>query len=176
MNLTALFSDKATKAKAKVSRVGNWVLNGELTVHELLAFSETQKPANKATCIEALEYATRKTPELADESVLQFVTGTLKEDEARIKWESAKVIGNIAKLFPGNLSGTIDPLLINAAHTGTVVRWASASALAEILKLKTADYKRLLPAIESLSAQETDGGVQKKYLAALKKVNKGVKG
>lgn len=172
MNLTALFSDKTIKAKAKVAKIGNWILNNELTVHELLAFCETQKPAGKATCIEALEYATRKSPELADESMLDFVTGTLMDDEARVKWESAKVIGNVAKLFPGNLSLAIDHLLINATHTGTVVRWASAFALAEILKLKTDDYEKLLPAITLLSERETDSGVQKKYLDALKKVKK----
>ncbi len=157
-------------------QVGDWVLSGSLPVHELLAFSETQNASDKATCIEALEYATRKKPGIADESLLDFMTATLLEDEPRIKWESARVIGNIAKLFPTGLSQAIDYLLVNATHSGTVVRWSSAFALAEILKLKTADNKKLLPAIESLSLKETDGGVQKKYQDALKKVKNGAKG
>ncbi len=175
MNLATLFKDKAIKAKAKVARVGDWVLSGALTLHELLAFSETQDASDKATCIEALEYATRKKPDIADESLLDFMTATLQHDEPRIKWESARVIGNIAKLFPAGLSKAIECLLTNATHPGTVVRWASAFALAEILKLKTADNKKLLPAIESLSLKETDGGVQKKYQDALKKVKKEAK-
>ena len=175
MNLATLFKDKTIKAKAKMAQVGDWVLSDVLTVHELLAFSERQNASDKATCIEALEYATRKKPGIADESLLDFMTAALQEDEPRIKWESARVIGNIAKLFPTSLSTAIDHLLINATHSGTVVRWASAFALAEILKLKTAANKKLLPAIESLSLKETDGGVQKKYKDALKKVKKGMK-
>ncbi len=176
MNLTILFKDKTIKAKAKVAQVGDWVLSDALPVHELLAFSETQNASDKATCIEALEYATRKKPGIADESLLDFMTTALQEDEPRIKWESARVIGNIAKLFPASLSKAIDHLLINATHSGTVVRWSSAFALGEILKLKTADNKTLLPAIESLSLKETDGGVQKKYHDALKKVKKKAQG
>lgn len=175
MNLALLFKDKTIKAKTKMARVGNWILSDELGVHELLAFSETQNPSDKATCIEALEYATRKNPAIADKSLLDFMTATLQEDEPRIKWESARVIGNIAKLFPTGLSKAIDHLLINATHSGTVVRWSSAFALTEILKLKTAYNEKLLTAIESLNLKETDGGVQKKYQDALKKVQKGAK-
>ena len=36
----------------------------------------------------------------------------------------------------------------------TVVRWATAYALAEILKLKTTANKNLMPKIEMLSEQE----------------------
>lgn len=175
MNLATLFKDKTIKAKAKMAQVGDWVMSGDLPVHELLAFSETLNPSDKATCIEALEYATRKKPGIADESLLNFMTATLQENEPRIKWESARVIGNIAKLFPTGLSIAIDHLLVNASHSGTVVRWSSAFALAEILKLKTAENEQLLPAIESLSLKETDGGVQKKYQDALKKVKKKAK-
>ncbi|MGN7786189.1 hypothetical protein ACTJIJ_16780 [Niabella sp. 22666] len=175
MNLATLFKDKTIKAKSKMAQVGDWLLSGALTVHELLAFSETQTASDKATCIEALEYATRKKPGIADEGLLDFMTATLQENEPRIKWESARVIGNIAKLFPTGLSRAIDHLLVNATHSGTVVRWSSAFALAEILKLDTADNKELLPAIESLSLKETDGGVQKKYQDALKKVKKKAK-
>ncbi|MCH5718775.1 hypothetical protein [Niabella hibiscisoli] len=161
MNLTTLFADKSIKAKAKTAQAGNWLMTGELTVHELLAFAETSNPTDKATCIEILELATRHKPELADESLLDFVTATLQEDEPRIKWESARVIGNIAKLFPSSLKQATLCLLVNATHSGTVVRWATALALAEILKLKTSDYKKLLQAVKALSTQEKDAGVQK---------------
>lgn len=172
MTLAALFSDQSIKAKAKVAQVGDWLLNGELPVEELLAFTETQTGTHKATGIEALEYATKKNPGLAEESLLSFITEALLEEEPRIKWESAKVIGNIARLFPGQLSRSIALLLVNSEHKGTVVRWATAYALAEILKLKTAQNKTLLAEVERLAEQEEDNAVQKKYLDALKKVKR----
>jgi HEAT repeat protein len=146
--------------------------NKELQPGELLAFAEKQKPTDKATCIEALEYATKINPDLADENVLDFVTKALKDKAPRIKWESAKVIGNIAHLFPTKLNKAIANLLTNSEYDGTVVRWAAAFALGEILKLKTKHNKDLLPAIEAISEREQDNAIKKKYLDAIKKTKK----
>ncbi|MEG1025671.1 MAG: HEAT repeat domain-containing protein [Flavobacterium sp.] len=167
-----LFHDKTIKAKGKVKTLGELLLNGELSVSELLAYAEKQKATDKATCIEAIEFATKKTPEIADENLLSFVTKSLKDEEPRVKWESAKVIGNVAKLFPEQLESSVKNLLPNAENQGTVVRWATAYALAEILKLKTELNHKLLPKIESLSEKEVDNGVKKKYVDAIKKVKK----
>ncbi|WP_312553842.1 HEAT repeat domain-containing protein [Empedobacter brevis] len=172
MTIEQVFQDKTLKAKAKVSTIGEWLTNNELPLDELLAYAEKQKATDKATCIEAIEYATKKVPAIADESLLEYVTKALKDEEPRVKWESAKVIGNIAKLFPTQLDKPVKNLLPNAENTGTVVRWATAYALAEILKLKTENYIKLLPKIEQLYEKEEDNGVKKKYLDALKKVKK----
>ncbi|WP_297696448.1 hypothetical protein [uncultured Eudoraea sp.] len=172
MTLEQIFTDKTIKAKAKVKQIGEWLLEGTLPIDELLAFSEKQTKPIKGSCIESIEYATKKQPEIADEAVFLFVTNALKEDEPRIKWESAKVIGNIAKLFPSDLSNTINNLLVNAKSDGTVVRWASALALGEILKLKLKYNATLLPKVEKLSDAEEDNGVKNKYLGALKKIKK----
>ncbi|MBY0426549.1 MAG: HEAT repeat domain-containing protein [Cytophagales bacterium] len=172
MTIEQVFKDKTIKAKGKVSTIGEWLLNGELPIDELVAYAEKQKATDKATCIEAVEYATKKTPSIADENLLAYVTKALKDEEPRVKWESAKVIGNIAKLFPTQLDKAINNLLPNAEKTGTVVRWATAYALAEILKLKTESNKKLLPKIEILCEKEDDNGVKKKYLDALKKIKK----
>jgi FOG: HEAT repeat len=172
MTIEKIFQDKSIRAKAKVSTIGEWLLNGELPLDELLVYAEKQKATDKATCIEAVEFATRKTPGIANESLLAFVTTALADDEPRVKWESAKVIGNIAALFPAGLERSVANLLTNAKNKGTVVRWAAAYALAEILKLKTSANKELLPEIEVLIGNEEDNGVKKKYLDALKKVKK----
>lgn len=170
MTLEQLFQDKTIKAKGKVVTIGDWLMSGALPIDELVVYAEKQKATDKATCIEAIEYATKKDPAIADENVLTFVTKALQNDEPRVKWESAKVIGNIAKLFPTQLDKCIHNLLTNAETTGTVVRWATAYALAEILKLKTAHNKKLLPRIETLCKNEQDNGVKKKYLDGLKKI------
>ena len=170
MTLEAIFSDKTMRSKAKVVEVGGWLLDGSLSIHELLAFTENQKGANKGNCIEVIEYATKQNPSLTDVTVLDFVVKTLKDKEPRVKWESAKVIGNIAKLYPENLSTAIANLLKNTKSEGTVVRWATALALGEILKLKTEYNEKLLPKIEKLAENEIENGVKKKYLGAIKKV------
>lgn len=172
MTIEQIFQDKTIKAKGKVSTIGEWLLNNELPLEELLAYADKQKATDKATCIEALEYATKKTPTIADESLLNYVTKALKDDEPSVKWESAKVIGNIANLFPTQLDKAIKNLIPNADKNGTVVRWATAYALAEITKLKTDQNKKLIPTIEALCEKEEDNGVKKKYLDALKKVKK----
>lgn len=111
-------------------------------------------------------------PTIADERLLIFVTEALNDDAPRVKWESAKVIGNIAKYFPENIDQTIEPLLQNAEHSGTVVRWATAYALAEILKIQSKSHSKLLAEVERLAENEEDNGVKKKYLDALRRVKK----
>jgi len=172
MTLETIFEDKTIKTKAKVAKIGNWLLEETLPIDELLAFTEKQTKTTKASCIEAIEYATKKNPKLADITTLEFVTSSLNDNEPRVKWESAKVIGNVAKLFPSDLSNAIKNLLINTKSDGTVVRWASAFALGEILKLKLEYNSTLLPKIEKLADSEKDNGVKNKYLTALKKIKK----
>ncbi|WP_353182044.1 hypothetical protein [Parapedobacter lycopersici] len=172
MTIEQIFQDKSVKVKAKVATIGEWLVRQELPLDELLAYAGRQKATDKATCIEAVEYATKKAPAIADENLLAYVTEALKDDEPRVKWESAKVIGNIAGLFRDGLGESIKSLLSNTARQGAVVRWATAYALAEILKLKTANNGNLLPKVEALCEWEEDNGVKKKYLDALKKVKK----
>lgn len=172
MTLLELIKDKTTKPKEKIITIGEWLLDGSLPIEELMVFAENAKDSDKASCIESIEFATKQNAIIADENVLNFVTKSLDERAPRIKWESAKVIGNIAQLFPTNLNKTIEHLLNNARHDGTVVRWATAYALGEIIKLKTKHNIHLIPTIESICGNEENDGVKKKYLDALKKIQK----
>lgn len=172
MTIEEIFQDKSIKAKGKAKSICEWLISGELPMEELMVFSQNQSAINKATCIEAVECATRKTTDIADESLLLYVTNALMHDEPRVKWESAKVVGNIAKKFPNRLNTSIENLLNNTNCEGTVVRWATAYALGEILKLQTENNKALLPKIEKLINAEADNGVKKKYIDAMKKIKK----
>jgi HEAT repeat protein len=169
MTIAELLDDKNKKAKEKVATISKWLVDGSLPIDELIVFAEKARDPAKGTCIEAIEFATRQNANIADENVLSFVTQMLTATAPRVKWESAKVVGNIAKLFPTKLKIPITHLLTNAKDNGTVVRWASAFALGEILKLKTKHNKDLLPVIEAICATEQDNGVKKKYFEALKK-------
>lgn len=170
MTIDELLKDKTIKPKDKTEIISNWILDMSLPVDELIVFAEKQKDPVKATCIEAMEYATRQNPKIADEAVLIFVTNTLASKAPRVKWESARVIGNIAHLFPSQLEKSIGNLLINTEHEGTVVRWSSAFALGEILKLKTKYNYDLLPAIETICKKEEKNSIKKIYADAFKKI------
>lgn len=172
MNLESIFTDKSLKEKAKVSKIADLVATGELTIEELISYADKQQSVDKATCIETIEAATKKSTSIAAESLLAYVSIALKNKEPGIKWESAKVIANIAKAFPDMLDEAVTNLLTNATHEGTVVRWATATALAEIVKLKTDHNKKLVSKLEAFEKAEADGGVKKKYLDALKKIKK----
>lgn len=172
MTIEELFKDKATKAKEKTEIISQWIIETSLPTDELITFAEKSKDPIKGTCIEAMEYATKQNPNLADETVFAFVTNTLTEKAPKIKWESAKVIGNTAQRFPDNLELAISNLIANTEHEGTVVRWSAAFALGEILKLKTPHNKTLLPALENMSEKEEKNSIKKIYLDAIKKTKK----
>lgn len=172
MTLDEILQDKTIKPKEKTETISKWILDKSLPIDELISFAEKQKDPAKATSIEALEFATKKNPNIADETLLIFVTNTLTAKAPRIKWESAKVIGNIAHLFPAKLEKPIENLLTNAVDEGTVVRWSAAFALGEILKLKTKHNADLFPAIEKICEKEEKNSIKKIYLDAIKKTNK----
>lgn len=172
MNIHELLADKNLKPKAKTETLCKWVVDKTVSIDELILFAKAAKDSPKATCIEALEFATKNDASLANEEVLKFVSETLAEKAPRVKWESAKVIGNIAHLYPNKLDKAIRNLLNNTEHEGTVVRWAAAFALGEIIKLKTKHNKDLIPAVENTCNREEKNSIKKIYADALKKTGK----
>ena len=170
MDIQAILSDKNLKAKPKVEVISKMLLIKKITVSELIKVAKVSKDKEKGTCIESLEFATRTKPDIASSSVLDFVTETLANEAPRVKWESAKVIGNIAHLFPTRLDKAICNLLTNSENSGTVVRWSAAFALGEIVKLKTKRNKDLIPVIEAIIKRDEDNAIKKIYQKALMKV------
>lgn len=161
MTIAELLDDKIKKVKEKVETINKWLLNGFLPIDGLIVFTEKANDPDKANCIEVIEFATRQNSKIAHKSVLTFMTKTLTENAPRVKWESAKVVGNVAHLFPTKLNKGISNLLTNTEYDGIVVRWGSAFALGEILKLKTKHFKDLLPAIKAICNREQDNGIKK---------------
>lgn len=169
MHYQEILNDKSFKPKEKTEALSQLVLGSPEIMDELISFAKISKDPIKATVIESFEFATKLNSEIATKNLLQFVSQTLTEKAPRVKWESAKVIGNIAYLFPEQLEEAIKNLLINTEHTGTVVRWSAAFALAQIIKLKTPINKELIPAIESICEREEKNSIKKIYLEGLKK-------
>jgi hypothetical protein len=170
MNFLELLNDESLKPKEKIEILSKWILDNPAKVNELIDFAKTSKDPVKAGCIEAIEFATKIDPGIASLDCLQFVTMTLTAKAPRVKWESAKVIGNIAHLYPKALDEAIKNLLINTEHKGTVVRWSAAFALAQIIKLKTSWNIYLVSNIEDICRREEKNSIRKIYLEALKKI------
>ena len=170
MNIVTILSDKQLKAKPKVEAISKMLLEKKISVNDLMKVAKVSKDHEKGTCIESLEFATKTNPDIASSAVIDFVTETLTDEAPRVKWESAKVIGNIAHLYPNKLERAISNLLTNTEYSGTVVRWSAAFALGEIIKLKTTRNKDLVPAIEVILKREEDNAIKKIYQAALKKI------
>jgi hypothetical protein len=172
MDIIAILSSKELKGKEKTEQISNLVLSKQITPDDLAKIASTLKPADKGTCIEALEFATHKHPELLAKKSFDFIVESLEDKAPRVKWESARVIGNTAKLFQENLKKAIHNLLNNTGNEGTVVRWSAAFALGEIIKLGTAHNKELIPLVEEIIEKEEKNSIKKIYLNALKKARK----
>jgi hypothetical protein len=163
--------NKALRSKERTLKLASLLLSEDISYDELIAVARKTKGVDKANCIEAMEKATKQHP-VADSKLLNFLTDTVLEDVPRIKWESARTIGNIARFFPGKLAKTINHLLINTEDPGMVVRWSSAYALSAIMNAHPSYAKKLKETAEAITAVEKDNAIRKMYLSALKKLNK----
>jgi HEAT repeat protein len=172
MSISDLLADKALKGKEKTAILSTWLIDKKISTDDLIAFVAAAKDPVKAICIEALEYATRQEPAIGTRESFRLVTQSLSAKAPRVKWESAKVIGNTAHLHADELDGAIEGLLQNSEHEGTVVRWSAAFALGEILKLRTKHNTDLLPALEAICRREEKNSIRKIYLDAIKKATK----
>lgn len=171
MDLKALLNEETLKPKEKTELLSQMLLQQRLSTNELIVFASSAKDPVKATCIEALEKATQQVPSILDEAGFLFVTEALKAKAPRVKWESARVIGNTAPHFLPLLELATQHLLENSEHPGTVVRWSSAFALGVILQLNTPHQQDLKLAIEQIMQREEKNSIKKMYQEALKKLS-----
>lgn len=168
MDLAELLNRKGLKPKQKTETIADAILSGTLTISDVIVAADTFKDPAKATLMEAFEYATNKKPEIATIDLFMFAENNLNAKAPRLKWESAKVIGNIAHLFSENLELAIASLLENSKDDGTVVRWSVAYALSSIFRLPNYandDFRRQL---ETICESEEKNSIKKIYLKALK--------
>jgi hypothetical protein len=65
MKIAELLNDKTKKVKEKVEAVSKWLLAESIPIDGHIAFSEKSKDTGKATCIKAIEFATRQNSSIA---------------------------------------------------------------------------------------------------------------
>ncbi len=75
-----------------------------------------------------MEYASQNNPERIV-PYLDFVIRHLEDEQPRVKWESARIIGNLSGKFSDRTQKAIPNLLKSTDDKGTVVRWSAAFAL-----------------------------------------------
>lgn len=71
-----------------------------------------------------------------DNKTFAFIIQFLSDKAPRIKWVSAKVIGNCILLFSTHIVFALKHLLKIYEHIGTVVRWGAVNAILQILLKK----------------------------------------
>lgn len=172
MKITEVLSNTELTSKEKIEVLSDLLIKQQITVKELLNFADTAKDSVKATCIEAVELATKTNSDLLDVDDFDMILYSLESKAPRVKWESAKVIANTIQLFQDRVAPTTDKLLANAKHEGVVVRHSVASALESISKLKTLQGKNLQPIIEKLHAEEIKNSIKNIYQRVIANIKK----
>ena len=167
--LKEIFDNKTLKPSEKTKAVLKLVGDKKIKVGELLNFAKGSKDPVQATCIEAIEFATQKSPEVLDAAGFNFIIDCLSEKAPRLKWESAKVIANTCHLFSSKLDKAIAGLLENSDHEGTVVRWSAATALSKIIVLKTKHQKDLVKTCKAIMEREEKNSIRKIYGEGIKR-------
>lgn len=108
MDIEKILTNKQIKAKAKTETISKMLAEKNININELMKIAQSSKDPKKSICIEAIEFATKSKPEIASLDCLEFISKSLTEKAPRVKWESAKVIGNIAHLYPDKLNDAMD--------------------------------------------------------------------
>jgi len=159
--LLSLVTDKSMKSREKTARISQLLLEGQITIDELIETAGSQKESNKTVLIAAMELSTKTKPAILNEKGFEFAGECLSEKAPAVKRESARVIGNTAHLFPGQLETVVPKILENTANESTVVRWSAAFALSRIMQCQTPLNKELIPAVESILKREKDTAIRK---------------
>ncbi|MFZ6053163.1 hypothetical protein [Halocola ammonii] len=163
-----VLKDKSMKAKQKVERLSALLLEGELSMVQLIAVFEEANEKDQAVCMEALERLSQTRPEDIPNTAFELAVSSLTKKHPGLKRESARVIANSAHLHTDKLDKAIVNLLNNTEHQGTVVRWSAALALSTIVQLDFKGKAELVEAIRVLERNEEKNGIRKIYQKGLK--------
>jgi len=157
------------KRKELLVELSEKVNKDKSLLDDLAKCLEEGNPVEKGLCMEVLEYTTHKNPEIGIKYI-DCAIAYLDYKAPLVKWESARVIGNLAVKYSEKAAKAVDKLIINTKDKGTVVRWATAFALGEIVKYNKNIQKELVKKIEDIIKKEQNSGVKNVYLKALKMI------
>jgi HEAT repeat protein len=159
------------KPKELNERLVSEVEKDRRLVADIFNALEAGNDKEKGVCLEVLETVTQKHPDWCADR-LPAVIKFIDHKAPRVKWESSRVVANLAPRFPEEAAEAIPMLLANASDKGTVVRWSAAFALGEIIKHNEKEKKSLLARVDAILKKENNSGVRNVYLKAMKALEK----
>lgn len=171
MELLNELRQSGKKGKVLVEHLARLILKDTAVLKSLADSLANAKPPERGSCMEAMEYASKEDPEVA-KGHIATVAGYLTDKAPKVKWEAARVLGNVALRFPDEVAKAIDRLLTNTKDPGTVVRWSAAYALTELAKANEKVRTGLLKKVEQILKTEKNSGVRNVYLKTLKALDK----
>ncbi len=172
MDIKEFFKNKSIKGIEKVKQLTNAIANKEITIEDIKDVCKTLKDAEIAYCMEAIEAVTNSNPEISNIEYLKLASSYINSKSNSLKRESARLIGNIAMLYPNDLDKPIKSLLNNANDNGTVVRWSAAYALSRIIILPEYANSKLYNQLVEICEKEEKNSIKNIYLKAFKKLKK----
>jgi hypothetical protein len=168
MSISELIKNNPLKAKELTELIAQNLIEKKFNIIEVLEEMPKLNQSNRGNCMEAITIACTKHIELFDAKWLAALLPFLGNEPARVKWECARTISEIAKQIQADWSKHITLLLVNAQKDGTVVRWSSAHALVQLYLENPKVYAHLKIELESLQRNEEKNSIQKIYARALK--------
>ena len=172
MSIINILNDNSLTSIEKRTRIENSLRTKDVLIKEIELTEKSLDDKQLAIVLEAMELVTRKNPEISDKKWLEFNQKFLSSTSNNLKRESARVIGNIAHLFPNNLEPAIKELLKNLKDPGTVIRWSSAYAFASIITIPNHANSSLYQTISRICEQEENSGVKNLLLKGLKRASR----
>jgi hypothetical protein len=169
MDIISLLNNETMKALEKRQEIVKAIQTQLITIKEIQASKTVLDDKKLALVLEAMEAVSSKTPEIANLDWLKFAQEHITSKSNSIKREASRIVGNIAHLFSNDLETAIQNLLENTKNEGTVIRWASAYALAKIIQIPQHANSGLYDILNGLCEQEQENGVKKQILNGLKK-------
>jgi hypothetical protein len=159
-----LESDK--KPKEKVNLLAQKIREDKKLFDQLIECFKAGSTTDKGNCIEAMETISEDQPSIILPH-LDLIIENLNAAAPRVKWEAARVLGNVAHQYPAEASRAVPKLFDNIGDSGTVVRWSTAYALSEIAKADPRSRKELIPKFREILRKEKNNGVRNIYVKAL---------
>ena len=167
MDIAHLLSDKTTKAIQKREHIVYAIERHQISITALRACATDDK--STGVILEAMESVSKHAPSVADIEWLHYAIEHISSKSNTVKREASRVVGNIAHLFPDHIANAVEKLMANTGNPGTVVRWATAYALGQIVRMPRYANSELFDAVDTLAKCETETGVKNQYLSGLKK-------
>lgn len=172
MDIVNLLKDKTVKATEKTTLLADEFITGGLVLSNVIPLIPSLKDPSIALILAAMESATQSNPEISNEDYVVFLENYICAKSNSLKREAARIIGNIAHLYPDRLDKSIKLLLTNTNDEGTVIRWSSAYALSKILVIPQHANSHLYEKATTIFEEETKSSIKNMYAKALKNASK----